>query len=178
MLADNFGTYLLGVAAGLMTKTGEIEFIGGVPIAFVLGSYNAFHLGARAVDPKQGCDVIGSHRDSPIAVAQTAEAVGAFLAGYPSLAVQKFCPNAWVTGLSLTWGGFFGEIAQQVLDGTWKPAHVRRGIEAGFITLGEFGPRVPEEVKKIVLAYKEKLILGELQPFAGPIRDRNGTRAS
>lgn len=209
MLADNFGTYfsnvqfsyyLLGVAAGLMTKTGKIGFIGGMPIAFVLGNCNAFHLGARAVNPnvttyfvvtgawldrakevaatqallQQGCDVIGSHLDSPIAVAQTAEAAGAFFVGYPSLAVQKFCPTAWVTGLGLTWGNFFVEIAQQVLDGTWKPAHIRRGIEAGFLILGEFGPRVPEEVRKTVLEYKEKLILGELQPFAGPIRDQDG----
>jgi basic membrane lipoprotein Med (substrate-binding protein (PBP1-ABC) superfamily) len=209
LLADNFGTYfsnvqfayyLLGVAAGLMTKTNKIGFIGGMPIAFVLGNCNAFHLGARAVNPnvttyfvvtgawldrakevaatqallQQGCDVIGSHLDSPIAVAQTVEAAGAFFVGYPSLAVQKFCPNAWITGLGLTWGDFFVEIAQQVINGTWKPAHIRRGLEAGFITLGEFGPRVPEEVKKIVLEYKDKLISGELQPFAGPIRDQEG----
>ncbi len=209
MLASNFGTYfsnvqfayyILGVAAGLMTKTNRIGFIGGMPIAFVLGNCNAFHLGARAVNPnvetvfvvtgswldrakevaatqallQQGCDVIGSHLDSPIAVAQTVEAAGAFFVGYPSLAVQKFCPNSWVTGLGLTWGDFFVEIAQQVLAGTWKPAHIRRGLEAGFITLGEFGPRVPDEVRAQVLQFAERLKAGELQPFAGPIYDQEG----
>ncbi len=209
LLGPNFGTYfsnvqfayyILGVAAGLMTKTNKIGFIGGMPIAFVLGNCNAFHLGARAVNPnvetvfvvtgswvdrakevaatqallQQGCDVIGSHLDSPIAVAQTVEAAGAFFVGYPSLAVQKFCPNAWITGLGLTWGDFFAEIAQQVLTGTWQPAHIRKGAEAGFITLGEFGPRVPEEVKAKVLEYWERLKRGELQPFAGPIYDQEG----
>ncbi|MGQ9700479.1 MAG: BMP family ABC transporter substrate-binding protein [Candidatus Bipolaricaulaceae bacterium] len=93
MLADNFGTYLLGVAAGLMTKTGKIGFLGGVPIAFVLGSCNAFHPGARAVDPKQGRDVIGSHLDSPIAVAQTAEAASAFFVGYPFAGSAEVLPQ-------------------------------------------------------------------------------------
>ena len=210
MLAPNFGTYfsnvqfayyILGVAAGLMTQTNKIGFIGGMPVAFVLGNCNAFHLGARAVNPdvttvfvvtgawldrakevaatqallEQGCDVIGSHLDSPIALAQTVEAAGKFFVGYPSLAVQQFAPNAWITGLGLTWGDFFAEVAEQVLAGTFKGAHIRRGLEAGFLTLGEFGPRVPEDVKQTVLAYAQKLIAGELQPFAGPIKDQTGT---
>jgi len=209
MLAPNFGTYfsnvqfayyVLGVAAGLMTKTNKIGFIGGLPVAFVLGNCNAFHLGARAVNPnvetvfvvtgtwldrakevaatqallQQGCDVIGSHLDSPIAVAQTVEAAGAFFVGYPSLAVQKFAPNAWVSGLGLTWGDFFVDIAQQVLNKTWKSAHIRKGLEAGFITLGEFGPRVPEGVKAKVLEYAELLKAGKIKPFAGPIYDQAG----
>jgi len=209
MLADNFGTYfsdvqqsyfLLGVAAGKMTETDKIGFVGGMPIGYVLGNANAFHLGARAVNPdvvthvvftgtwldrakevaatqsllQQGCDVIGSHVDSPIAIAQTAEAAGVYFVGYPSLAVQKFCPNGWITGLGLTWGDFFAEIAKQVMDGTWKPAHIRKGIGAGFITLGEFGPQVPEQVRQIVLTFAEGLKAGVLHPFTGPIRDQEG----
>lgn len=209
MLAPNFGTYfsnvqfayyLMGVAAGLVTQTNKIGFIGGMPLAFVLGNCNAFHLGARAVNPnvttvfvvtgawldrakevaatqallQQGCDVIGGHLDSPIAVAQTVEAAGKFFVGYPSLAVQQFAPTAWLTGLGMTWGDFFVEVAQQVLEGKFQSAHVRRGLEAGFIQLGEFGPRVPENVRTTVLAYADKLIAGELQPFAGPIKDQTG----
>lgn len=209
MLAPNFGTYfsnvqfayyLMGVAAGLVTQTNKIGFIGGMPLAFVLGNCNAFHLGARAVNPnvttvfvvtgawldrakevaatqallQQGCDVIGGHLDSPIAVAQTVEAAGKFFVGYPSLAVQQFAPTAWLTGLGLTWGDFFVEVAKQVLEGRFQSGHVRRGLEAGFIKLGEFGPRVPENVRTTVLAYADKLIAGELQPFAGPIKDQTG----
>ncbi|MCR4391859.1 MAG: BMP family ABC transporter substrate-binding protein [Candidatus Acetothermia bacterium] len=209
MLAPNFGTYfsnvqfayyVLGVAAGLMTQTNKLGFIGGMPNAYVLGNCNAFHLGARAVNPgvttvfvvtgawldrakevaatqallQQGCDVIGSHLDSPIAVAQTVEAAGKFFVGYPSLAVQQFAPTAWITGLGLTWGDFFVEVAQQVLAGEFVSGHIRRGLEAGFLTLGEFGPRVPEDVKQTVLQYKENLVSGELQPFAGPIKDQTG----
>jgi len=103
------------------------------------------------------------------------EAAGKFFVGYPSLAVQQFGPTAWITGLGLTWGDFFAEVAEQVLAGTFKGAHIRRGLEAGFLTLGEFGPRVPEDVKQTVLAYAQKLIAGELQPFAGPIKDQTGT---
>ena len=57
---DNFGTYYavlhqawypIGVAAGKITKTNKLGFIIGMPIGFALGNVNAFHLGARSVNP-------------------------------------------------------------------------------------------------------------------------------
>jgi basic membrane protein A len=59
-LADNFGTYwaasdqlsyALGVAAGKMTKSNKLAFVGAMPIPTVLASVNAFHLGAQSVNP-------------------------------------------------------------------------------------------------------------------------------
>jgi len=208
-LSDNFGTYfgmpqfgmyLLGAAAAMMTTTGKLGFIGGLPIGFVLGNANGFHLGARSVNPEiqtyvvftgsfvdrvkeiaatntliqQGCDVIAMHVDSPQTIVQAAEAAGVYSIGYQNLAAQNFAPRGWITGLGFTFGGLFTETAQQVIAGTWKPAHLRKGFADGYQALAPFGPAVPMYVQQNVLGLLEDLNAGTLQPFAGPIKDQAG----
>src|SRR5438094_10588635 len=60
-LAPNLGTYwantqdgfyLMGMAAGKMTKTHKAGFVVALPVSFFLANVNAFHLGARSVDPQ------------------------------------------------------------------------------------------------------------------------------
>ncbi len=116
-LAPNLGTYwastpeafyLMGIAAGKTTKTNKMGYVVALPISFFLANINAFHLGARSVNPKvetrvvftgtfldpgkeataanalldQGVDVLGVIVDSPITVVQTAEKRGAYSVGY------------------------------------------------------------------------------------------------
>lgn len=195
-----FGMYILGVAAGMMTRTGKIGFVGGLPIGFVLGNANGFHLGARSVNPKvqtyvvftgswvdrakeiaatnaliqQGCDVIAMHVDSPQAIVQAAEAAGVYSIGYQSLAAANFAPRGFITGIGFTFGDLFTQIATQVIAGTWKPSHIRAGFEAGLMALAPFGPTVPQQVQGYVLQKLEELKAGSLQPFAGPIKDQAG----
>jgi basic membrane protein A and related proteins len=66
-LADNFGVYwadttaayyLMGIAAGKTTKTNKLGVVGSVPMGFLLGNINAFHLGARSVNPKVETHVV------------------------------------------------------------------------------------------------------------------------
>jgi basic membrane lipoprotein Med (substrate-binding protein (PBP1-ABC) superfamily) len=208
-LSANFGTYfgtpqqgmyLLGAAAAMMTRTGKLGFVGGLPIGFVLGNANGFHLGARSVNPniqtyvvftgswvdrakevaatnaliQQGCDVIAMHVDSPQAIVQVAEAAGVYSIGYQNLAAQNFAPRGWITGLGFTFGGLFTETAQQVIAGTWTPAHRRKGFADGYMALAPFGPAVPMTVQQHVLGLLEQLNAGTLQPFAGPIKDQAG----
>ncbi|MBI1964575.1 MAG: BMP family ABC transporter substrate-binding protein, partial [Candidatus Rokubacteria bacterium] len=47
--------YLCGVAAGHMTKTGKIGFLGSKPLYFIFNNCNGFILGARSVNPKVTC---------------------------------------------------------------------------------------------------------------------------
>ena len=126
--ADNFHTYwaasdqhsyALGIAAGKMTKTNKLGFIGGFQIPNVIDTINAFTLGARSVNPKaemhvifdntwsdpakeaastnaladQGVDVITMIVDSPITVVQTAEQRGIYSIGFHSTAVQNTRPR-------------------------------------------------------------------------------------
>jgi simple sugar transport system substrate-binding protein len=50
--------YLCGIAAGRMTKTNRIGFIGAKPLYFVFNSCNAFILGAQSVNPAVTCNVV------------------------------------------------------------------------------------------------------------------------
>lgn len=191
--------FLMGVAAGMMTKTNKLGFVAGMPLGFTLGNVNGFHLGARAVNPNvkthlvytfswgdttkeaaaaqallgQGCDVITMHLDSPIAVIQAAEAAGAYTIGFMSLQSQQFAPNGWITGLGLTWGGYYTENAQRVIDGTWHTGFVRQGLAEGFMTIAPFGSAVPENVRQFVLTLAEGFKTGLLNPFTGPIKDQD-----
>jgi basic membrane protein A len=192
--------YIMGVAAGLMTKTDKIGFVAGMPLGFTLGNVNGFHLGARSVNPNvsthlvftfswgdttkeaaaaqalldQGVDVVTMHLDSPIAVIQTVEAAGAYTIGFMSLEAQKYAPKGWITGLGLTWSDYLTKSAQAVIDGTWKTGFVRGGLAEGFLTIAPFGDAVPEEVRAKVLQVAEDYKNGLFEPFAGPIKDQNG----
>ena len=44
--------YVMGVAAGHLSKAGKAGFVVGVPIGYAIGNVNAFQLGARSVNPK------------------------------------------------------------------------------------------------------------------------------
>ena len=205
---DNFGNYYgnmppsfypMGVAAGKMTKTNKLGFVIGLPIGWSIANVNAFHLGARSVNPDvvttvvvtggwldraketaaanalidQGVDVLTMHVDSPGTIIQTAEERGVYSIGFQSLAAQKFAPKGWITGLGFTWGGVMTEAAQQVIDGTWKSQMLRKGIDEGYITVAPFGEAVPEDVRKIVLDAVARLAEG-FNVFTGPIKDQEG----
>ncbi|MCX6071157.1 MAG: BMP family ABC transporter substrate-binding protein [Chloroflexi bacterium] len=192
--------YLMGVAAGMMTKTNKLGFIVGMPQGYMLGDCNAFHLGARAVNPKvethlvftfswgdttkeaaaaqalldQGCDVITQHLDSPIAVIQTVEAAGAYTIGFMSLDSQKYAPKGWITGLGLTWGAYLTQSAQAVIDGTWHTGFVRQGLAGGFTQIAPFGSAVPDRVKQFILALATGYKAGLIDTFIGPVKDQAG----
>lgn len=205
---DNFGNYYgnmppsfypMGVAAGKMTKTNKLGFVIGLPIGWSIANVNAFHLGARTVNPDvettvvvtggwldraketaaanalidKGVDVLTMHVDSPGTIIQTAEERGVYSIGFQSLAAQKFAPKGWITGLGFTWGGLMTEAAQQVIDGTWKSQMLRKGIAEGYIAVAPFGEAVPEDVRKIVLDAVANLAEG-FDIFTGPIKDQEG----
>lgn len=208
-LADNLGTYwgnnfeamyLAGIAAGKATQSNQLGFITAFPIPNILASVNAFHLGAKTVNPEvtttlvingswvdptkeaaatnaladAGVDVVTMIVDSPITVVKTAEERGINVIGFHSDALQEFAPNGWLTGVAYTWGPLFTRIVQSVEDGTWKSEHIRGGVESDFVTLAPFGPAVTEETKTQIADAKAKLISGELQIFQGPLKDNQG----
>ncbi len=208
--AANFGTYwaasdmysyTLGVAAGLMTKTNKISFIGGFPIPQIIDSIDAFHLGARSVNPNvtttvvfngtwsdpakeatatnaladQGVDVVTGIVDSPITFVQTAETRGIMSIGYHSAAVAKFAPNGWISGIDFQFGNYFTQCAQAVIDKTWKADNYIGPLSSGMVKLASFGKNVPNTVKQKVLAVEQSFKDGTLKsPFVGPVYDQSG----
>ena len=210
MMADNFANfygkppdtwYLMGVAAGLMTKSNKVGFVAAMPLGWTLTFINAFEIGMQSVNPKattivtftgswsdrakeaaatdalinQGADIITMHVDSPSTVIQTAEARQVYSIGFQSLAAQQFAPQYWITGAGFTFGGLMTFFAKGVMDGSWKPIFLRCSISDGCMAIAPFGPKVPEEVKTKFAAALADLEAGTITIFKGPILDQDGT---
>jgi len=208
--APNFGTYwaastpinyALGVAAAKMSKTGKIGFVGAMPIPTIIATADAFHLGARSVNPKitttviftgswsdpakeaaavntmanQHIDVIGTLVDSPITVVKTAEQRHVFAIGYHSAAAQKYAPKYWLSGVDFNWGPMFVQMAQQVMSGEWKAQNWVAPVSMGIARLAPFGPNVPASVKTAAQAVVKKFATGaQTSAFKGPVYDQSG----
>jgi len=192
--------YLMGVAAGKMTKSNKLGFVAAFPQAWTLVFANAFELGAKSVNPdaettiaytfgwgdsakeadttnsliNQGADVITMHVDSPATVISTAESRGAYSIGFQSLAAQQFAPENWISGTGFTLGDKLTWLASTVLDGTWQPIFLRCGMADGCMALAPFGPKVPQEVQDLVMQTKADLESGKIVTFQGPIKDQDG----
>jgi basic membrane lipoprotein Med (substrate-binding protein (PBP1-ABC) superfamily) len=194
------GWYLMGQAAGKMTKSNKLGFVAAFPLGWTSTFINAFEEGAKSVNPKaettvaytfawgdrakeadttnslitQGVDVVTMHVDSPSTVISTAESRGAYSIGYQNLAAQQFAPEYWISGTGFTLGGKLTWLASTVVDGTWEPIFLRCGIADGCMAIAPFGPKVPQDVQDLVAQTKTDLESGKLVVFKGPIQDQNG----
>ena len=194
------GFYLLGLAAGKVTRTNKIGYVVALPISFFLANINAFELGARSVNPKaetrvvftgtfldpakeataatalldQGVDVLGVIVDSPITVVQTAEKHGAYSVGYHYLGAQKFAPNGWISGIAFTWGNLYTRFARQVMDGSFKSENILGSLGDDLLAIAPFGPAVPAEAARLVDAKRQEFTGGRAHPFQGPLKDNTG----
>ena len=191
--------YLLGIAAGSATKSDRLGFIMGFPGAHPLLNLNAFHLGARSVNPNvttafvtigswcdpaknvaavqslvsRGIDVVNLRVDCPVSAIQTAEAAGVMSIG-SNFDDSKFAANGWLTGYVLVWSNAFPDFVRQVIAGDYKPALHSYSIKDSVTDLAPFGPRVTKDTQAKILQVKEGMIRGELFPFTGPIKDQSG----
>jgi basic membrane protein A and related proteins len=191
--------YASGVAAGKMTKSNKLGYIVAFPIPQVLLNVNAFQLGARSVNPEatttvvftaswcdpaknsaaanslidQGVDVLTQHQDCPKPVIEAAEKRGAMSVGYHADA-SPVAPNGWITAAVWNWGPIYTKLAQQALDGKFKPELLRFGVKDGVVDLAPFGANVPKDVQDEVTKVKQEIIAGTFKPFQGPIKDQDG----
>jgi basic membrane lipoprotein Med (substrate-binding protein (PBP1-ABC) superfamily) len=191
--------YASGVAAGKMTKTNKLGYIVAFPIPQVLENVNAFQLGAKSVNPDvtttvvftaswcdpaknsaaanslidQGVDVLTQHQDCPKPVIETAEKRGIMSVGYHADA-STVAPKGWLTGAMWNWGPIYTKLAEQAIDGKFKPELLRFGVKDGVVDLAPFGASVPKDVQDLVTKVKQDIIAGTIKPFQGPIKDQSG----
>jgi basic membrane protein A len=190
--------FLAGLVAGKMTKSNIIGYVAPVQIPEVIRLINAFTLGARMVNPKAqvkvvwtgdwflpaqereaanslmdaGADIIQTGCDSS-APLQAAEERGIGAIGYDSDA-SKYAPKSWLTGPIWEWAVIYKDVIQNVKDETWTNKDYWWDISTGVVKLAPYGPMVPEDIKKFVAEWQEKLIKEEYDVFTGPIKDQAG----
>ena len=192
------GTYVAGVAAGHMSKTAKIGFIGGFPIPDIVGPANALLLGAQSVNPKttcsviflnswfdpakekeatntlisQGCDVICSMTDTATGV-QVAGEKGAWSIGYAS-DMSKFAPKSHLTAFTLDWSSIYLDAAKKVAAGAWKSEHRWQGLAEGVVKLSPYNQAIPANVQSKLRQVEADIKAGKLHPYKGELRGQDG----
>jgi len=192
-------TYLTGIVAGKMTKNGKIGYVASQPIPSVIRAIDSFALGVKAVNPDvkvqlvwtstwydpakekeaamslidTGVDVVAQYQNTP-AVQQAAEERGVFSIGYHS-DMREFAPNANLTSLVWNWGPMCVEEVEAYRQGTWQGRDIWMNMEDGAVDIAPLNDKlVPEEVKTLVEETRAKLLSGEINVFAGPLKDNEG----
>jgi simple sugar transport system substrate-binding protein len=193
------GAYLAGVAAGYVTKSNTLGFVGSVPIPEVVRNIDAFTLGARSVNPKihtkviwinswfdpgkekqaaetligQGADVLIQNTDSS-ATLQTAAEKHVHAFGWDS-DMKQYGPAAHLGSVVGHWGVYYQAAIQQVLDGKWQPTPVWWGLPQKALDLEDIDTKtVPPDAIKAVDAARAKMASGNWDPFTGPLKDQSG----
>lgn len=191
-----YPAYLMGMAAGLITKTNKLGYVGGFP-----GSYtdiNAFTLGAQSVNPNvtmspvyvnswfdpsaetqaanalidAQVDVLYGIMDDP-AYLKVAEERGVWAAMW-NTDMRKYGPHAYISSVLLNWNDFYIKEIQDYMNGTWK------GDRIVYLPLGQgvdrdaWGENVPLDIQQKVDAVRLKMIKENYNPFVGPITDAKG----
>jgi simple sugar transport system substrate-binding protein len=193
------GAYLLGVLAGMTTRSNTLGFVGSFPIPEVIRNVDAFTLGARSVNPKattkviwvdtwydpgkerqaaealiaQGADVLGQNTDSP-AIVQAAEQHGVHAFGWDS-DMSKYGPHAELTANTENWADYYIDEVRQVMAGTWTGGRqIAYGIKENMVVLTPLNKAVPPAVARVFEEKKRAISEGRLAPFAGPLKDNAG----
>ncbi len=190
--------YCCGVAAGMMTKSNKIGFVGPKPLYFIFNNCNGFTLGARSVNPNvtcsmiitgewdnpvkdaeavnslvdQGCDVIISDSDTPKISIETAEQRGVRSCGYHT-DLSSLAPKGFITGAEWNWGKGADFVKAWQTGGTY-PNLLIGGFKEELVTISPFGPNVPEAVKAAVHKARDGFKADTLQLYKGPLKDNQG----
>lgn len=190
-------TYVTGVAAGLMSKSGKLGYVGSLPVPSVYSGVNAFLMGARSVKPNATIQVIliNSWFD-PQAAAQAGTALidngcdflfgimdeAAYLQvaekrGVPAVMwntdIRRYGPKSYVSSIVVDWNKFYVGQTKARLEGTWKPEQMYLLDLADGVDRDAWGESVPEAVRKQADDVRAKMLTG-YSPFVGEIKDISG----
>jgi basic membrane protein A and related proteins len=191
------GRYLMGIVAGKMTRSNVIGYVASYPVPEIVRGINAFTQGVRSVNKQAAvrvkwvnswyapekerkaanhliaaaADVLTFHVDSPATV-EAAQAAGIYALGYHS-DLSKYGPDAHLTAMVTNWVPYYMKRIDEVLNGTWNGnQNTRFGLKEDAIQIAPFHPAVPQAVQALVMKAKADIIASKLNPFAGPLYDK------
>jgi len=195
-LAHWYPTYVLGVAAGLLSKTGKLGYVASFPVASVYASTNAFLMGARTVNPNatlqaiainswfdpqaatqagtalidNGCDFLFGIMDEA-GYLQVAEKRGVWAAMW-NTDIRRYGPNSYVSSIIIDFKKYYVDQVGKRLAGTWSPSETLFAMGSG-VDRDTWGEKVPADVAAKADAVRDK-ILGGWSPFEGELKDAKG----
>ena len=190
--------WLAGRLAALNSKSGVAGYVAGFPVPEVVQGINAFALGMRSVNPRasvrvvwlnswfdparerdaalalvnQGADVLANHTASP-AVALAAEQKGVKLIANQS-DMRAFAPHAQLAAVMPSWGGYYTQVARDVIAARWKPEPVWGGLRSGMVALGALDPTLPTAQVAAADTARRRLNGDPAFVFAAPLIDQHG----
>ena len=187
------GSYLAGIIAGAMTKTGFIGMIGGTELPPVKRSFAAFEGGARSVNPGVrtvvsyigNWDDVNAGKEQAIArisrnidiIFQNADAagLGVFQAAKEARNVRvigsnsnqnNVAPDVTIGSVVIDLPRAFLEVAREVKSGKFTPRVISLGLHDEVVKLvlnPRMIPLIPEQVRARVDSVRTSLINGTLK---------------
>ncbi len=198
-ISDEAASFICGYAAAKMSNGNELGYIGNMPTSDLICCLDSFTQGARYANPdakikivwinswydpatekssaeallQSGLNSIG-YMGSTASVAQACEAAGAFTTGM-YIDMFDYAPKAVLTSHVYDWDLILTEIADRVAKGEWPTDPIIYSFADGAAKVGKINEEVmPEELVKEINDLIEKLKSGEIQVFAGPVKDNHG----
>ena len=209
MVAPNFspfaakyfqGTYLMGMAAAALSKTGKLGSVSAFAIPELITSINAFTLGAQTVNPdievsvvwvntwfdpakeqeaakaliSQGCDVNFSNaQDTPSVIAVCEEAgVHAFNL---NSSMKSYAPKTYLGCVATDWGPFFKASVDAHMAGNFVGANAFLGMADKVVEVVDWSADIPADVMTKITETEAKIADGSFTPFTGPITKADGS---
>ncbi len=185
------GKFLLGMAAGILSRNGKIGYIADYPIFGAPSMINAFAAGARMVNPDakiylnwtslDSFDAQEPFHDPEIRVIcnrdLTAPNQDSREAG---LYFRESGGSHSVAALIPRWGVFYRQVIEQIRDGSFDAVDTRKsalnywwGLSSDMLDIA-FSKRFDPYAVRLINAMKEQLREGAFTPFEGEQRDQNG----
>jgi basic membrane protein A len=193
---EHYPAYVIGMAAGLLTKTNKLGYVGAYPGYYT--DINAFTLGAQSVNPNvtmtpvyvnswfdpsaetqaanalidSQVDVLYGIMDDP-AYLKVAEERGVWAAMW-NTDMRKYGPNAYISSILLNWNDFYVKEVGDYLNGSWKGGRIVYLPIGKGVDRDAWGQNVPLDVQQTAEAVRTKMISEGFNPFTGPIKDNTG----
>ncbi|MEM7071203.1 MAG: BMP family ABC transporter substrate-binding protein [Pseudomonadota bacterium] len=193
------GQYLLGMLAGLISKTHQIGFVAAEPSARSLMDINAFALGAKQANSKNkiiarwvgewqksekeaelaedlilnGCDVLGQQTGSksPVEIASRHQ-VFCFGINHQNDETN----NPWlISSLIINWGNYYVRRSLDQLRNKWEKKISWDGLNTGLIELSPFQHIEEQAHLNKIDNIRTELSKSQRFVFEGPIFDRSET---
>lgn len=196
------GTYLLGMAAAKLSKTGKLGSVSAFAIPELITSINAFTLGAQAVKPDievsvvwvnswfdpakeqeaakaliaQNCDVIFSNAQDTPSVISACEEAGIYVFNLNS-SMTKYAPKTYLGCVETDWSPFFKASVDAHIAGTFKGANTFLGVADKVVKVVDWSKDIPADTMTKIKDVEAKIAAGSFSPFTGPITKADGSEA-